>query len=146
VDTAELRKLADKAALSSHDDWHPTLEFVQTWVLALRQAADELDRLKAHSESWVQEFIDHACQMERQRDEARAELDHYKTFHEVNTAHISKLDHRLARAIEVLKHYAVLHGHERIDDTKWAREALKELESAAKACAPTTTSAPESDP
>jgi hypothetical protein len=35
---------------------------------------------------------------------------------------------QLARAIEVLKHYAVLHGHERIDDTKWAREALKEID------------------
>jgi hypothetical protein len=135
MDTSELRRLADCDARAG-----------EPLGKALRQAADELDRLKAHSEAWVQEFIDHACQMERQRDEARAELDHYKTFHEVNTAHISKLDHRLARAIEVLRGLDCRQPDCGDAVCQRARDALKELESAAEACAPTTTSAPESNP
>lgn len=71
--TDDLRKLANTAEVSIHDDWEPTLEFVQSWVNALRQAADRIEALerdaKANMEGW-KESIEISRQLLVTRDAA----------------------------------------------------------------------------
>jgi hypothetical protein len=124
----ELRKLAEKAAVSHMDDWEPTLEFTQTWVDALRRAADALDeqgglvtkrdmaiaaqerdevrRQAREIEAENRRLVDQCEELLRQLDDKTAWCSHYSDMEHAEKTRAERAEAQAARYREALEWYA----------------------------------------